>query len=114
MRSDGVYLSHVLDCIAAIQSHTAGGHRQFIEDRKTQKAVLRELHELAESTQRLSPDLKARFPEIPWPSIAGLRNVIVHDYLGLTLERIWAVVQNDLAPLEAVAKRAQQEFASLK
>lgn len=88
MRDDRVYLRHILECLEAIRVYTAEGPGTFFADRKTQKATLRELQELAESTQRLSLPLRETHPEIPWPDIAGFRNVLVHGYLGLNLSRI--------------------------
>lgn len=58
MKDDRIYLRHVLECIAAIALHTAGGENTFLTDRKTQKATIRELQELAESISRLSQELK--------------------------------------------------------
>ena len=57
------------------------------------------LQTLAESTQRLSNKAKARKPEVDWRAIAGFRNVVVHDYLGVDLERIWHIVEFDLPGL---------------
>ena len=65
---------------------------------------MRNLQVLAESTQRLSDGSKARRPEVDWRAIAGFRNVLVHDYLGVDAAAIWKVVQADLPVLkEAVA-----------
>jgi uncharacterized protein with HEPN domain len=83
MKSDRIYLDHILECIGWIESFTAEGRDAFFKDRKTQSAVLRELQTLAESTQRLSDEFKAKYPNIPWQNVAGFRNVIVHDYLGI-------------------------------
>ncbi len=54
-----------------------------------QDAVLRNLHTLTESTQRISENLKKKHPEVEWKSIAAFRNVLVHDYLGIDIDRIW-------------------------
>jgi uncharacterized protein with HEPN domain len=82
MKDERVYLHHILECIEAIQDYNVQGRDVFLTDRKTCKATLRELQELAESTQRLSISLREKYAEIPWPAIAGFRNVLVHDYLG--------------------------------
>jgi uncharacterized protein with HEPN domain len=58
-----------------------------------QDAVLRNLQVLAESTQRLSDDFKLQHHEVEWYKIAGLRNILVHDYLGIDIETVWAVVE---------------------
>ena len=65
-----------------------------------QDAVLRNLRVLAESSQRLSSDLKAAWPQVEWIRIAAFRNVLVHDYLGVDLERIWEVTQRDVPELQ--------------
>ena len=55
---------------------------------------------MPESTQRLSDDLKAMCPEVEWHRIAAFRNVLVHDYLGIDIERIWEIIQRDLPQLK--------------
>jgi len=104
MKDDRVHLRHILECASAIQEYVAIGRESFMGDRKTQKATLRELQELAESSQRLSTRLRERHREVPWAAIAGFRNVLVHDYLGLNLERVWSVVERDLPPLRAAVE----------
>ena len=66
MKDDRVYLRHILESLDAIRAYTAEGRDRFLADRKTQKATLRELQKLAESTQRLSSHLKENRPGIPW------------------------------------------------
>jgi len=65
-----------------------------------QDAIVRNLQTLAESTQRLSDKAKQRKPEVDWRAIAGFRNVVVHDYLGVDLERIWHIAECDLPSLK--------------
>jgi uncharacterized protein with HEPN domain len=101
VKDDRVYLQHILEGLDAIVRYTSEGRSRFLADRKTQKATLRELQEIAESTQRLSSVLKSRHPDMPWPAIAGFRNVLVHDYLGISLSRVWDVTQGDLPALRA-------------
>ena len=71
----------------------------FLESSLVQDAVIRNLQTLAESTQRLSAKAKESRPEIDWRKIAGFRNVLVHDYLGVDLDRIWTIIRNDLPVL---------------
>ena len=101
MKDDRVYLVYILECLDAIVGYVSEGRNKFLADRKTQKATLRELQELAESTQRLSSGLKGRHPDLPWAAIAGFRNVLVHDYLGISLSRVWDITQRDLPALRA-------------
>ena len=100
MKENSVYLRHILECIRRIEEDTACGQNRFMESHAYQDAVLRNLQTMAESTQRLSEDIKAAHPEIEWRSIAAFRNVLVHDYLGIDIERIWEIVQKDLPELK--------------
>lgn len=76
--SDRVYLAHMLECIARVQSYTAGGGLQFRSSQLIQDAVVRNLQVMAESSQRLSAAAKANASDIPWRSISGFRNLVVH------------------------------------
>jgi uncharacterized protein with HEPN domain len=61
--------------------------------------VIRNLQILAESSQRLSSEIKGTEPQIPWRELSGFRNVIVHGYLGVDLAAFSLVVEQDLPPL---------------
>jgi len=100
MKDDTLYLLHISESIDKIHSYMSGlDYDSFMDRDIVQDAVLRNLQLLAESTQRLSEKFKAEHPEIEWYKIAGLRNVLVHDYLGIDLETVWAAVKNNLPEL---------------
>jgi uncharacterized protein with HEPN domain len=100
VKDDKLYLLHIKEAIEWIEEFTNAGETEFFEDRKTQDAVLRNLHTLSESTQKLSDALKEKYPEVDWRTIAAFRNVVVHDYLGVDLDRIWDIVKDDLPNLK--------------
>ncbi len=62
--------------------------------------MIRNLQVLAESTQRLSDDAKERYDIVDWYKIAGFRNVLVHDYLGVDVEKVWNILDKDLSVLK--------------
>ncbi|MCY4496234.1 MAG: DUF86 domain-containing protein [Rhodospirillaceae bacterium] len=105
MDTDLALLEHVRDRVVRIREYTAGDRAVFFESHLVQDAVLRNLHTIAESTQRLSDRIRATEPAVPWRAIAGFRNVIVHDYLGIDLEAIWSVVEQDLPGLRSAVDR---------
>ena len=76
------------------------GEEEFLVDSQVQDAIVRNLQVLAESSQRISAELRTRHSEIDWRGLAGFRNVLVHDYLGLNLARIWHIISQDLAVLK--------------
>ena len=65
-----------------------------------QDGVIRNLQTLGQSVLKISDALKAPHPEVDWRSIVGFRNVLVHDYLGINLIRVWQIVENDLPDLK--------------
>jgi uncharacterized protein with HEPN domain len=100
LKDDTFYLRYISECIWRVEEDTAGGLEAFRLSRTAQDAVVRNLQVLAESTQRLSDGLKSRWPQVEWARIAAFRNVLVHDYLGLDMERIWLVTQRDVPALK--------------
>lgn len=105
--SDRVLLAHIRECLTRIQEYTGVERTRFDGSRLVQDAVIRNLQTLAESSQRLSLEIKATEPQIPWRELGGFRNVIVHGYLGIDLEAVWLVVEQDLPALaEAVNRMA--------
>ena len=100
MKSDRLYVEHILECIERIQRYCQGGGPSFLEQDVIQDAVLRNLQVLAESAKRVSGELKAVHPEIDWHGIAGFRNVLVHEYLGINLRRVSDIVTLDLPDLK--------------
>ncbi len=100
MKTDHAYLSHIMDSIAKIESYATVGKEEFMSLSHWQDAIIRNLEIIGEATKRLSKPLKEQYPDIPWRSIAGLRDVLIHDYMGVDLESVWNVVENDLPPLK--------------
>ena len=101
MKDDKLYLIHIGECIERIEKYIGTECRDgFMASTLTQDAVLRNLQTMAESTQRMSDGLKAAHPQVNWYKISGFRNVLVHDYLGVELERVWLIIENDLPGLK--------------
>ena len=109
MKDDRVYIDHVLDCVRRIDRYCQNGEDAFRESELIQDAVLRNLQTLAESTQRISGHLRALHPEVDWRAIAGFRNVLVHDYLGINLKRIWEIVSVHLPVLGSQMETIRHE-----
>jgi uncharacterized protein with HEPN domain len=93
-------LIHIRECLGRVTDYTAGGRDEFLADTKTQDAVLRNLQIMGESTQRLSPALKAAHPQVEWREIVAFRNILVHNYLGMDLAQVWEIVTDDLPPFQ--------------
>jgi len=111
MKSDKTYLQHILEMIGRIEVATEGGKENFVSSTLHQDAVLRNLHTMTETTQRLSTDLKDSHPEVEWATLSAFRNVLVHDYLGIDMEVVWSVVSTDLPDFKGKVLNILEEHA---
>ena len=100
MTADTLYLHHILESIKRIEENVAAGKEQFLVSHLLQDATLRNLQVMAESTQRLSDAIKASQQQVPWGRVVGFRNVLVHGYLRIDLEVVWAIIELDIPALK--------------
>jgi uncharacterized protein with HEPN domain len=106
MKDEKLYLIHISECIERIEKFiSAGGKEAFMGSDLIQDAVIRNLQTMSESTTRLSDELQGKYPEVEWFKIRGFRNVLVHDYLGVDLARIWNIIENDLPKLKLAVRK---------
>jgi uncharacterized protein with HEPN domain len=89
----------MLDAGETILEYTRGGRDEFLSDRRTRDAVIRNLEVLGEATKRLSPEIRAANPHVRWRDIAGLRDFAIHRYDWVDYQEIWRIVENDLQPI---------------
>ena len=106
MKDDRVYLKHILRCIARIEEYTGGGRESFFSSHLIQDGVIRNLQTLAESSQRLGEGIKASHSSVDWKGLAGFRNVLAHDYLGVDLEHVYRAVEQDVPRLKRACEAA--------
>ena len=97
-----VYLAHILECAQKIERYTAEGKEHFTSDAMVQNAVLRNLEVIGEATKRLDDAYRKTHPQIPWRAVAGLREVLIHQYEGVDMDRVWSVVESALPALQDV------------
>lgn len=100
MKDDRVFLRHIRDAIARIESYVSGGREAFLAQTIIQDAVIRNLEVIGEAVKNLSDGLRVRHPEGPRTRIAGMRDVLIHEYFGVRVETVWAAVQNRLPELK--------------
>lgn len=103
----------MLECIARITEYAGDDEADFRALRLIQDAVVRNLQTLAESSQRLTNEIKATEPGIPWRAISGFRNILVHDYLTIDVDAVWVVVSRELPALRDALQRMAQRLRSV-
>lgn len=94
------YLRDLLDAIEKIQNFIKGlDFEGFKKDDKTKFAVIRALEIIGEATKHISEEFRSKYPEVPWKDMAGMRDVLIHDYFGIDEETVWRTVEERIPQL---------------
>lgn len=101
MKDDSIYIDHILNSINRILDYIAGKDREnFEDDLVTQDAVVRQLEIIGEATKRVSKDFRSNHPDIPWSDMAGMRDVLIHDYIDVDFGVVWKTASEDIPRLK--------------
>jgi uncharacterized protein with HEPN domain len=100
-RDSKVYLEDILEATRKITAYTGSlSKAAFLEDEKTIDAVVRNLEVIGEAVKKLPEDLRAQHSAVEWKKIAGLRDILIHEYFGLDAEIVWDIVQTKVPALD--------------
>ncbi|KMP11026.1 hypothetical protein UZ36_05790 [Candidatus Nitromaritima sp. SCGC AAA799-C22] len=106
-----VYLEDILESIAKIEAYTADmTQEQFEGNDQVQDAVIRRLEIIGEAVKHIPGDIRDRHSNIPWKNIAGMRDILIHGYFGVHIERTWKVVKENLPSLKKETQAIQTEL----
>ncbi|MFN8458647.1 MAG: DUF86 domain-containing protein [Anaerolineae bacterium] len=101
MRPERLYLTDMVEAAEAITDFIAGlDEAGFYQDSKSQSAVLQKLIVIGEAAARLSPEFRARYPQIEWQDIIAFRNILVHAYFSIKLDIVWEAATRDVPELQ--------------
>ena len=99
-------LDDILQAITFIREYVKGlDYKAFEADTKTQHAVIHNLEVIGEAARSMPDEVKDNTAEIEWQKIIALRNILIHEYLGVSLKIVWDVVQNKLGALESTCRK---------
>lgn len=105
-REIGDYLDDILTAVADVEVFIGDiNYDTFVLDKKTVNAVIRSLEVLGEATKRIPTSFRQKHPEIPWNKMAGMRDVLIHDYMGVDLKTVWKVAQERLPELKSLLEK---------
>jgi uncharacterized protein with HEPN domain len=100
-----VYIDDIRDSIEAIKRYTAGLTKEdFFSSAEKQDAVFRRLELIGEAANRLPHEFRNQYSLIPWYKIVGMRNVLIHEYDSIDLDRVWETIKRDIPELEEYIK----------
>ena len=110
MRDPKERLRDILEAIAAIERHAGGDKAEFEGDELLQSWYLRHLQIIGEAARALPEDVRERAPDVPWPKIIGMRNVLVHGYFGVETALVWDAATRDVPALRPAIERLLSEM----
>lgn len=96
-RSDREFLSDVREAIHRIKAYTVKmNYESFLDDTKTQDAVVRNLEIIGEAAKGITRELREKYASVPWKSMSGVRDRLIHHYLGVNLGVVWQIISSEL------------------
>ncbi|MBW2343918.1 MAG: DUF86 domain-containing protein [Deltaproteobacteria bacterium] len=98
-RDPRVYLAQIMERIERIKRYTASGKEAFFSDSLIQDAVIRNFEVIGEAAKRIPEQYRCEHPEIPWRGLASFRDVLIHQYEGVSLPEVWVIIERDLPGL---------------
>jgi uncharacterized protein with HEPN domain len=102
------YLDDIVTAIADAAEFTRGmSYEMFAADKKTVNAVIRCLEVLGEAAKHIPTSFRKKHPDIPWTKMTGMRDVLIHDYMGVDLKTVWKVAQERLPELKPLFEGLQ-------
>ena len=96
MKSHEIYIAHMTEAMEKIAAYIAGGESAFESASIIQDAVVRNLEIIGEAAKRVPSHVRDAHPRVPWKRLAGLRDVLIHQYEGVDLGQVWRVASDVL------------------
>ena len=101
MKDGRLYLRHTLERCERIERYASEGRDAFYASDEKQDAVIRNLEIVGEAAKRVPPTLREQLSGIDWRGVCGMRDVLIHDYVGVDLDEVWNVCEKEIPPLRS-------------
>lgn len=115
MRSPVLYMSDILESLNLIEQFVEGMKMEdFKNDVKTSDAVIKRFENIGEATKHISEEIRAKYPEIPWKEMAGMRDKLIHLYFGVKHELVWTAIKSRIPAIKPLIKKMLDELQNEK
>jgi len=105
------YIRDILEAMDKAEEFISGlDIHTFARDDKSAFAVIRCLEIIGEASRKIPVNIRRQFPDIPWQSLAGMRNKLIHDYAGVSLEVVWRTVKEDIPTVRPMLVRIMEQI----
>ena len=105
MKDNRLYLHHMPERCHRITRFIGPGKTAFLQSEELQDAVIRNVEVIGEAAKRVSADARGRLPQLDWKAICGMRDVLIHDYIGVDLDEVWNVASTRIPELQAALEQ---------
>jgi len=100
----------ILEAIARIERYTAGmNYEAFRVDDRTIDAVVRNLEVIGEAARHVPDGMRTEYADIPWARMRDIRNILIHEYFGVSIPIVWQTIRKDLPPLVPLLRKALEQ-----
>jgi uncharacterized protein with HEPN domain len=104
-KEDIIYLHHIIDAIERIEEYTSGlSYDEYLKSHLVQDGVITQIEIIGEASKKLSKEIKDKVSDLPWKDIAGMRDKLIHDYMGVDIDAVWETVRKDIPDLKKKLK----------
>jgi len=106
-----VFLNDILEAINNIEEYIGNiSYEDFLSDKKTRDAVIRNLEIIGEAAKNIPDDIKKKYNSVNWKAASGMRDKLIHEYFGVSFPIVWQTIINDLPPFKIEIEKILEDF----
>lgn len=106
-----IFIEHILECIERIEEYLRGVNKnEFLNSVQLQDSVIRRIEIIGEAIKNLPTGIKKKYSNVAWKEIAGMRNILIHEYFGVDLELTWRVAEKDIPDLKKKILKVKKDL----